>query len=107
MGITLDFIRHEIENQSYDISLHADDERIADGLTVSQVEAVLSNGEVLEEYPDDPRGESCLLAGRIPAGKAVHVICSKNRSGHLVLITVYVPSMPKWRDMYTRNRERS
>ena len=33
MSITLDFIRNEIEKQSYEISLHADDERIAEVLT--------------------------------------------------------------------------
>ena len=33
MSITSDSIRTEIEKQSYKISLHADDERIADGLT--------------------------------------------------------------------------
>ena len=34
MSITPEFIRIEIEKQSYEISLHADDERIAEGLTV-------------------------------------------------------------------------
>ena len=58
MGLTLDFIHNEIDKQSYEISLHADDERIADGLTIS-----------------------------IGSGK--------NRSGHLILITVYIPTMLK------------
>ena len=34
-SISPDFIRAEIEQQSYEISLHADEERLADGLTVS------------------------------------------------------------------------
>jgi len=42
MIISPDFIRAEIEKQSYEISLHADDEQIADGLTVSQLEFALS-----------------------------------------------------------------
>ncbi|MDZ4345895.1 MAG: hypothetical protein U1E51_26070, partial [Candidatus Binatia bacterium] len=41
MSITPEFIRLEIAKQTYEISLHADDERIADGLTVSQVEVAL------------------------------------------------------------------
>jgi hypothetical protein len=104
MSITLDFIRTEIEKQSYEILLHADDERIADGLTVSQLEFALSNCEVLEQYQDNPRGRSCLVIGFTPEGTAVHVVCGKNPSGHLILITVYIPATPKWRDMYTRNR---
>ena len=63
INITPDFIRAEVENQTYEISLHADDERIADGLTVSQLELVLSDCQIIEHYPDDPRGESCLALG--------------------------------------------
>jgi hypothetical protein len=104
MSITPDFIRTELENQSYEISLHADDERIADGLTIVQVEHVLSTCEIIEQYPEDPRGESCLVLGFTTEGKPVHVVCGRNPSGHLVLITVYIPTMPKWKEPRTRNR---
>jgi len=103
MSISPDFIRVEIENQTYEISLHADDERIADGLTVSQLEVALSECKIIEEYPNDPRGESCLALGFTPEGNPVHAVCGRNLSGHLVLVTVYIPTMPKWRDPYTRN----
>ena len=104
MHITPDFIRTKIDKQSYEISLHADDERIADGLTVSQLEFALSNCEVIEHYQDDPRGESCLAMGLTLEGIAVHIVCGKNPSEQLILITVYITTTPKWRDPYTRNR---
>jgi len=97
------FIRSEIENQAYQISLHADDERLADGLTIAEVESALMDCDVLETYPEDPRGESCLALGFVK-NKPVHFVCGRNRAGHLVLITVYIPSLPKWKDPYTRNR---
>ena len=83
MSVTPDFIRTEIEQQRYEISVHADDERIADDLTVSQLELALSDCEIIEDYPDDPRGESCLALGFTPDGTPVHVVCGKNRLGHL------------------------
>jgi len=104
LTITPDFICNEIEWQSYEISLHADDERIADGLTILQLEFALSDCKIIEEYSDDPRGESCLVLGYTTDAKAIHVVCGKNPADHLVLITVYIPSMPKWKDPYTRNR---
>jgi len=104
MSITLDFIRIETLAQSYELSLHADNERLADHLTLAQVEHVLCNCHILEDYADDPRGASCLVGGLTPEGTPVHVVCGRNRSSHLVLITIYVPTMPKWRDLYTRNR---
>jgi hypothetical protein len=104
MRITSDFIRVEIEQQSYEISLHADEERIADGLTISQLEFAFLACEILEHYPDDPRGESCLALGFTSERIPVHAVCGRNPAGHLILITVYIPTMPKWRDPYTRNR---
>lgn len=47
MTITSEFIRTEIRNQNYEISLHADDERIAKSLTVSQPEFALSNCKII------------------------------------------------------------
>ncbi len=89
---------------SYEITIHADDERIADELSVSQLEFVLLNCHIIEEYPGDPRGESCLTIGFLPDKTPVHIVCGKNPSGHLFLITVYIPAMSKWKDSYTRNK---
>ncbi len=93
MSLTPDFIHSEIAQQHYEISVHADDERLADGLTVAHLEVALSRCEVLESYPDDPRGERCLVLGFTPEGSAVHIVCGRNRSGRLVLITVYLPTI--------------
>jgi hypothetical protein len=70
MGITPNFIHDEIEKQSYELSLHADNERIAQDLTIFQLEFALSDCRILEEYPDDPRGESCLVAGFTSEGNS-------------------------------------
>jgi hypothetical protein len=102
--MTLEFIRTEIAAQSYEILLHADDERLADHLTVVQLEHALLNCQMLEHYRDDPCGESCLVVGFTPEAIPVHVVCGRNRAGHMLLITVYIPTMPKWRDPDTRHR---
>lgn len=104
MSITSDFVRREIKKQAYEISIHADEERLAEGLTIDQVEDALSSCAIIEKYPDDPRGESCLAAGFVSPRMPLHAVCGKNRSGHLILVTIYIPAMPKWRDPYTRNR---
>ena len=50
MSLTSEFIRIEIERQNYEISLHADDERIAEGLTIVQLEFALSNCEITKYH---------------------------------------------------------
>jgi hypothetical protein len=104
MSISPEFIRAEIAAQTYELSVHADDERLTDHLLLAQVEHVLLHCQQLEDYPNDPRGESCLVVGSTPEGIPVHVVCGRNRAGHLLLITIYIPTMPKWRDPYIRNR---
>ncbi len=104
MRITTDFIRSETGNQNYEISLHADNERLNDELTVSQMESVLKNGEIIEHYESDTRGESCLVYGRTDNGTDVHIVCGRNRQGHLFIINVYIPGMPKWLNPRIRNR---
>lgn len=65
----LSFIRGQIRAQTYEISLHADDERFAEHLTVVEIETALMSGEILEEYPEDPRGPSCLSLGFTHEGR--------------------------------------
>ena len=104
MPLTVEFIRESVANGDYEISLHADEERLAEALTVEQIEDVLKQAELLEDYPEDRRGHSCLVLG-YSASQPVHVVCGRTRSGRLIVITIYTPSMPKWVDERTRNRE--
>jgi len=53
------------------MSIHADDERLNDELTIEQIEFVLKDCEIIETYPFDPRGESCLVWGKF-FGSFVH-----------------------------------
>jgi hypothetical protein len=42
----------------------------------SEVETTVMKGELIEDYPQDPRGHSCLLLGFCHGDRAVHVACS-------------------------------
>jgi len=103
MALNAKFIRESASTGAYELSLHADDERLADGLTVLEVEEVLASAELLEDYAADPRGHSCLVLG-YTRGQPVHVVCGLTRQGRLIVITVYRPSLPKWKDPRSRNR---
>lgn len=55
------WIRNKIVENNYEFTAHAEEERQADKLMVQEIEKALLQGELLESYPDDPRGESCLV----------------------------------------------
>lgn len=56
-------VQEKMRGDEYEISFHAEKERYAEGITISDLEAAIYNGEILEDYPDDPRGPSCLILG--------------------------------------------
>ncbi len=93
-------IKQYVSSGKYVISRHADNERKADGLMIAEVKDALLTGEVLEQYSDTGRGESCLIVGfrgQVP----IHIVCGWH-GDRIVIITVYIPSPPKFGDPWTR-----
>lgn len=87
-------------------TLHALDEMNAELelITTDDVRAIISQGNIIEEYPEDKRGHSCLMCGKTKTGRAVHVVCAP-KGDYLAIITAYVPSLEKWdTDLKTRKK---
>lgn len=78
MSVPLDesFIKRAAQRGDYELSLHADEERLNDHLTIEELEHVLQSCEILERYPNDPRGESCLALGFCEE-RPVHIVCGE------------------------------
>lgn len=88
-------IKRFIKTRDYLISEHADEERIKDKLTVGDLEEAIFAGEVIEERPDDPRGESKLIVGKTKGNRMVHVVIGL-RFGRPIIVTVYLPDEKEW-----------
>jgi hypothetical protein len=54
------------------------------------------NGEIIEEYPQDKYGPSCLVYGKTNAGKVLHAQVSD--LPRVKVITVYEPNPDEWDD---------
>jgi hypothetical protein len=83
----------------------AEGEREADQITIIREieEALLSERcEVIENYPDDPRGASCLVLGFTEEGLPLHLVCGVSLSDVIVIVTVYRPHPDKWFDWRIR-----
>ncbi|TDA69731.1 MAG: DUF4258 domain-containing protein [Clostridia bacterium] len=89
------------------MSRHAERERLNDNLTVNDLEDAIASGEVIESYPDDPRGPSCLVCGFTSGGLPAHIVVGFLPSGWVRIITVYVPDPDEWEpDWKTRKRRK-
>jgi hypothetical protein len=70
-----------------------------------EVYEVIENGELIEDYPDDPRGHSCLIGKKTSEGRWVHVVCAPKEE-YLAIVTAYLPGKEEWtEDMKTRSRK--
>jgi len=99
----MDWIRAGVAGNTFYFSRHGDQERQNENLSISEVAETLSNGRILEQYPDTGRGESCLVVGFTQAGVPVHIVCGQ-RGDWPVIVTVYVPKPPKFKNPYERGR---
>lgn len=61
------------------------------------IRTVIFHGEIIEDYPEDPRGHSCLMLGFDRSNRAIHVVCSP-KDEYLAIITAYLPDKDVWSD---------
>jgi Domain of unknown function (DUF4258) len=52
-------------------------------------------GEIVEDYPEDVRGHSCLVLGLTVDGAPLHVVCAP-KPDYLAIITAYRPHAQQW-----------
>lgn len=73
-----------------------------DRMIMSQeVQTVAMTGRLVEDYPEDPRGHSCLLLGYGDAGRAIHIVAAP-KDEYLAIITAYVPDPAQWSPDFLR-----
>ena len=92
----LDELRRKIDAGEYEFSKHAVDQTIIRRITISDVREVFANGEVIEDYPDDKYGPSCLIFGTTAAARPLHIHCSYPSRAQVKVITLYEPDPARW-----------
>ena len=96
----LEEIRAAVRRGDLRVTVHAQS-RMAERrvLSIEVQEAILgSMAEMIEEYPTDKYGPSCLIYGVTGAGRVLHI--QANPRG--VIITVYDPDPAEWIDLKRR-----
>ena len=84
-GIKKKFTRDEFE-----FSKHATDQSILREISVWEIRQAVSEGEIIEDYPLDKYGPSCLVLGFTPTGRPLHIQCSYPSRPMIKVITVYL-----------------
>ena len=102
----LDGIREKIAARQYEFSKHAVDQTIIRGISVAELEeAISSRSEVIEDYPEDKYGPSCLILGFTKGGRPLHIQCSYPSRPLIKIVTVYEPDPDLWIDLRIRKTD--
>ncbi len=101
--VTLDDIREKILQRQYEFSKHAVDQSIVRNISVAELEQAISTEiELVEDYPDDKYGPSCLILGFTNTRRPLHIQCSYPSRPLIKIITLYEPDPDRWVDFRTR-----
>ena len=63
-------------------------------ITTDEIRRVVMSGDIIEQYPEDKRGVSCLVSF-VTQNRAIHVVCAP-KPEYLAIITAYLPTRDQW-----------
>jgi methanogenic corrinoid protein MtbC1 len=102
----LEEMKKKVNAGEYRYTIHALERCVERNISPIEVEEVMLSGEIIEDYPQDKYGPSCLIYGKTKTGRIIHVQCS---IGPVWVITTYDPaSAPEeWEEDFRRRRDKS
>lgn len=78
------------------LSRHAVQRMFTRGISVSEVESAIQQGQMIEDYPDDHPYPSCLLLGGSPENTLHVVVAMDDDENRCIVVTAYRPSPDQW-----------
>ena len=98
----IDAIRTKVADDLFEFSKHAVDQSILRNISLDEFRESIANATVIEDYPDDKYGPSCLVLGFTKNGRPIHVQCTYATRDLLKVITLYEPDEDLWIDFRSR-----
>ena len=106
MSETLERVRELVEAGNVRISDHGYDELAADGLFAGEVLSGVASAELIEDYPQYPKGPCVLVLQSDGQNLPIHAVWGipKGQNEPAVLITAYRPDAKLWENGFLRRR---
>ena len=98
----IDAIRLKVAKGYYEFSKHAVDQSILRNISVGEFLESVENGTIIEDYPEDKYGPSCLILGFTNDDRPIHVQSTCAEREILKIITLYEPDDNLWIDFRKR-----
>ncbi|MDR4509014.1 MAG: DUF4258 domain-containing protein [Candidatus Brocadiaceae bacterium] len=66
-------VRKAFAEKKFRYTKHGAEQRINRQIKGEEIEHAIQNGEIIEEYPSDKYGPSCLVYGETKLGRPIHI----------------------------------
>lgn len=84
---------------------HVPAHRAQVGITVQEIREAINAGEIIDDYPNDKYGPSCLIFGMTADKRPLHIQCSYPSRPLVKLVTLYEPDEDLWMDYRVRKQQ--
>jgi hypothetical protein len=97
-------IRDKIAHKQFEFTKHAVDQSILRRISIQEFLEAVTNAEIIEDYPDDKYGPSCLILGFTRSRRPIHIQCSYPSRPLIKIITLYEPDPSQWINFKARSK---
>src|SRR4030042_3472227 len=91
-------MREKVKAGKYIISFTHTEKMRLRRIEAQDMEEAIYKGSIIEPYPDDPRGASCLILGLTNKGRPLHIVCGRLEDDEILIITAYEPDAEEWEE---------
>ena len=74
-------------------------------IKANDIEQAMETGTIIEDYPEDKRGPSCLVLGFV-GRRPLHIVCGQANVDEVLIITAYEPDPAEWESDWTTRKRR-
>lgn len=67
------WVKEQVVKGNYQFKLHTLERASNRGIDPIEIKEALLSGKIVEDYPEDKRGHSCLVQGKTMTGRDIHV----------------------------------
>jgi len=106
MSTTFQQVLALIQRREVRVSAHGYDELAEDEILLKDIMVGVTEGVVVEDYPEYPKGPCVLILQRDVEGKPIHVVWGipKGKASPAVLVTAYRPDSDRWSSDFLRRK---
>jgi len=103
--VGIEDIRRKVAEGRYSLSFTHTEKLRLRRIKAADIEQAVKSGNIIEDYPNDPRGASCLILGRV-GNRALHILFARLEAEEILVVTAYEPDPEEWENDWQTRKAR-